>query len=305
MPSPIYNTTIDQLSRVFDKQLFFVCGVMKSGTTWFERLLDAHKQIICKGEAHFGGNFVRPISELINNYNIEVASKGGAIAHLKEYGGSTDVLSYDPQDTDFLCIAAIGMMFSKWLENENETIKCIGDKTPTNLHDMEGLARLFPSAKFLHIIRDGRDCAVSGWHFNLKTNVGNTIEKWGTFDKFCLDFAEHWSSLILAGQKKADAIGAGKYLEVRYENLIENPNNELSKTLEFLDIETNTDMIQKCIDDCSFSNLSGGRQQGEEDTLSFYRKGISGDWRNYFSDELNESFKTSSQNLLEALGYSD
>ena len=53
----------------------------------------------------------------------------------------------------------------------------------------------------------------------------------------------------------------------------------------------------------NFSNKSGGRRPGEEDTASHYRKGVPGDWRNYFQKEHIDFFKERYNSLLVKLGY--
>ena len=49
--------------------VFFVCGAPKSGTTWLQRLLDAHPQVACAGEGHFIERFTAPLSQLVSSYN--------------------------------------------------------------------------------------------------------------------------------------------------------------------------------------------------------------------------------------------
>ena len=43
----------DRLDAVLQKDLFFLVGVGKSGTTWLQKLLDGHPEISCNGEGHF------------------------------------------------------------------------------------------------------------------------------------------------------------------------------------------------------------------------------------------------------------
>ncbi|GJL81598.1 MAG: sulfotransferase [marine bacterium B5-7] len=303
MPDSVFHETLDRLNGVFDKQIFFVCGVMKSGTTWLERLVDAHPEAICKGEAHFGGQVVRPFVQWVKDYNLEISRKGGAIAHLKKHGGTTDVLAYDDRDVAFLSIATIGMMFGKWLNDDR--VKCIGDKTPGNLDDMPMLSSLFPEARFIHIIRDGRDVAVSLWHFNLKTDIGKTVQNWGTFENFAKDFAGGWADKIEEGRKQGLRLGQQRYLEVTYETLLEQPETELKNIFEFLSVDSQVEIVRQCVDACAFKKLSGGRGRGEEDSESFYRKGIAGDWKNHFTPQIAADFEEMSKGLLERLGYSD
>jgi len=296
-----FKNAIAQIEKVLDKQLFFVCGVMKSGTTWLERMLDSHPEVVCKGEAHFSGNLVRPMAQLIDEYNESVQTKGGAIAHLKVHGGATDVLSYDNEDVEYLSVSAIALMYGKWLKNDNA--KCIGDKTPGNLEDIPVLSKLFPEAKFIHIIRDGRDNAVSLWNFNINTNIGKTVERWGTFEDFSRAFASNWAGLVKEGRAVGQGLGSTRYVEVYYEDLLNQPFDELIKLLEFLGVDTSTQVVNKCLDDSTFEKLSGGRQSGVEDSQSFYRKGISGDWKNHFSEDLHSEFQSLSGEILQELGY--
>ena len=54
-----------------------------------------------------------------------------------------------------------------------------------------------------------------------------------------------------------------------------------------------------------FKVLSHGRNNGTVDNLSHYRKGISGDWKNYFNNDIKEKFKKDFPNLLIKLGYEE
>ena len=50
-------------------QVFFVCGAPKSGTTWLQRVLDAHPEVICSGEGHFIQRFTIPLATVVREYN--------------------------------------------------------------------------------------------------------------------------------------------------------------------------------------------------------------------------------------------
>jgi hypothetical protein len=62
-------------------------------------------------------------------------------------------------------------------------------------------------------------------------------------------------------------------------------------------------VLCRVLQDHSFSSLSGGRQPGEEDISSHYRKGVAGDWRNHFTDQHLEKFVEVAGDLVALSGY--
>ena len=76
--------------------------------------------------------------------------------------------------------------------------------------------------------------------------------------------------------------------KVRYEDLLQNTEEEVIRTLEWLG-EIPVKPVGEVVRNYKFKVLST-RNPGEEDRQSFYRKGISGDWKNYFNSEALEVF---------------
>ena len=93
------------------------------------------------------------------------------------------------------------------------------------------------------------------------------------------------------------------YAEVRYEDLLENTEEETGRLLEFLGVDAGKESVRRCIEAASFEKMSGGRKPGEEDPDSFYRKGIAGDWKNVFTGRDRQVFKEAAGDLLIKLGY--
>ena len=62
-------------------------------------------------------------------------------------------------------------------------------------------------------------------------------------------------------------------------------------------------ILSELLEENSFPRLSGGRNQGEEDKMNHFRKGISGDWKNYFDDEIENKFMDITCDLIDILGY--
>ncbi|MFV2061888.1 MAG: sulfotransferase [Chloroflexota bacterium] len=133
------------------------------------------------------------------------------------------------------------------------------EKTPTNIFIMPFLARAFPDAQFVHIIRDGRDAAAS--HMNkpwLRAEDAGSGERepggylHGPWPKFWVEpdrreefvstsdarrMAWAWRRYTETGLSQASVLGAERYHELRYEDLVREPIDEGERILRFLDIK--------------------------------------------------------------------
>ncbi|MFP6691035.1 MAG: sulfotransferase, partial [Alphaproteobacteria bacterium] len=60
---------------VYAKPLFFICGAIKSGTTWLQLMLDAHPDIACRGEGHLPNMLCRAWERRCKNTTTKSLSK--------------------------------------------------------------------------------------------------------------------------------------------------------------------------------------------------------------------------------------
>lgn len=92
---------------------------------------------------------------------------------------------------------------------------------------------------------------------------------------------------------------------VRFEDLTGERQFETFQALfQHCDIQIPAQVLEQLLAKNSFKQLSGGREQGQEDNNSHYRKGIHGDWQNYFNDEIHQRFTELTGDLVHLLGYS-
>ena len=103
-----------------------------------------------------------------------------------------------------------------------------GDKTPMYMQYLPLLERLFPTALFLHLVRDGRDAATS----YLQMPSGIVTESWG-HPASVRDFACQWATEVQAGRALGRRVGARRYFELRYEDLVASPEDVLSQICAF------------------------------------------------------------------------
>lgn len=91
-------------------------------------------------------------------------------------------------------------------------------------------------------------------------------------------------------------------LFIKYENLVANEYEAFKQIADYCQIEVEENYFHHVIFYNSFEARSG-RQKGEEDVQSHFRKGIVGDWRNYFTDKIKADFKQRYGDILIATGY--
>ena len=102
-----------------------------------------------------------------------------------------------------------------------------GDKTPMYMQNLRLLERLFPDALFVHLIRDGRNAALSF----LEMPRELVTETW-MHPRTPTDFACQWRTEVVAGRRLGGRVGP-RYMEVRYEDLVENVEAVLRRICEF------------------------------------------------------------------------
>jgi hypothetical protein len=148
--------------------------------------------------------------------------------------------------------------------------------------------------RYVVLYRDLRDVAVSHvfyvrqtpWHAEYPVYAGrSTQECLSVFaDRTLLPFAE-W---IRSWRRRADPEAA---LVVRYEDILADPHRLLARVARHFQLDAPPGLISGIVDRHAFHRLSGGRMRGEQDSRSFFRKGIAGDWRTHFSAELIDLYR--------------
>ena len=97
---------------------------------------------------------------------------------------------------------------------------------------------------------------------------------------------------------------------VKYEDLLSDPVHELSQILDFLGLQVHPNLVRLIVQRNRFERLAIGKKfwkawrvAGQEDPNSHFRKGIRGDWMNYFTPEHKQRFKEVAGSALIELGY--
>jgi sulfotransferase family protein len=205
---------------------FFVVGSARSGTTLLRLMLNAHPDVAVPPESRFvtelwnGAPDVEPRAFLdalaahprFTAWELPIASVEDII------GGQPSISYRDAIDATYVAYArARGK--SRW-----------GDKTPRYVEHIPFLARLFPDARFLHLVRDGRNVALSyaDVPFGPKT-----VAK----------AAELWAKRVSAGMTAGRSLEPGRYLELRYEDLVADIEARTKELTAFLDLPFDPGML--------------------------------------------------------------
>jgi predicted O-methyltransferase YrrM len=162
------------------------------------------------------------------------------------------------------------------------------DKTPIFVLHMPLLASLFPEAIFVHLVRDGRDVALS----RLETS-------WGTqrFDHEALQ----WRSHIEQGRRDGRALGPGRYMELHYEALLDDPERAAVQLCEFSCIPYDDRMLHYYEQSQSLVNAMEFPEE-HRNLLRPPTKGLR-DWRTDLRRTDAEVFDALAGPTLERFGY--
>jgi LPS sulfotransferase NodH len=165
------------------------------------------------------------------------------------------------------------------------------DSTPTNVPHMLRIAKDFPEARFVHIIRDARDVALSldkrGWARPLPWDKRRSLLAAGLY----------WEWIVRLGREHGRALGS-QYMEVHYEELVSEPRHALTRLGDFLQHDLDYDRIQ--------ANRVGSVKK----PLTSFREDLSegrftpvGRWKKKFPPKQLLTFEALVGDYLRELGY--
>jgi len=190
----------------------FVGGAGRSGTTLVRVILDSHSKITCGPELK-----VTPIiAELWKDFQTKY------IGFLKSFEVDS---------------AHVNLLFRNFVSGLLEPLRIksgktrVAEKSPNNIFYFEHLHRIFPDGNFIHVVRDCRDVVASLLKMDWKTPDGRPIP----YTQNAEAAAKYWLSAIDAGRRfQAQNIPNRRYLEIRYEDLVNTPEQTTKRLFDFL-----------------------------------------------------------------------
>jgi hypothetical protein len=195
-----------------------VLGVRRSGTTLLRVMLDRHSQLAVPDETYF-------VPQLADRHLRAIAADDflDDVRRVVEWDLPLDRVRARLRD-GMTVGEAIGTVYAVYAEERGKPRW--GDKTPMYMQNLRLLERLFPDARFVHLIRDGRDAALSF----LALPRGIVTETW-MHPRTPADFACQWRTEVAAARRLGRRVGT-RYVEVRYEELVANVEAALRRICE-------------------------------------------------------------------------
>ncbi len=279
----------------------FACGVPRSGTTLLQRMLDSHPEIAVANDSHF----VPRALELTDTSLMETAYLGLPIPLTTDL--ASQVYGYhrfrrmetSQNEFDDVCDASetyqqlVAGLYDLYARKRNKRLG--GEKTPDYVRRLGLLHALFPAAKLIHLVRDGRDVALSlmGWATSGKGP--GRIPLWN--ENRIAVCALWWSWMVTEARRQAAQIDPTAYLEVRYEELVSQPATTLGTICEFLEIDASEQMANY--------HLGKSRARGGLSAKSAWLAPQQGlrDWRRDMASEQVQLFETLASDALREFGY--
>lgn len=216
------------------KKFLLIIGFGRSGTTLLQSMLNAHPEIVCPPESHFIENYILPE---VKGRAIRFATFE-ELAHILAKDAPLQRLEIDAQEALQPFVKgeqpfSFRDLFIHYLQlyakEFGKTI--IGEKGTVITAYVRELYKAFPDAYVIHIIRDPRDVILS----RMKT-------PWGQKYSFIIHTRNYYDAYC-AAYENGPALYGDKYIEIRYEDLIRDPQTQLIILCQKIGLNFHHDML--------------------------------------------------------------
>jgi len=264
-------------------------GSGRSGTTLLRTIFDGHPDLAVANEPQFMGTVARQRKRLESDgFDTESfldtinGNSNYRRLELDRSAVAAAIVDAEPSDV----ADAVRAVFEVFAAGEGKRL--YGDKTPGYVVQIPELSSMFPEARFVHLIRDGRNVALS------------YIERpWGP--STVGEAALYWRSRVSRGRTAGAALGPDRYLEASYEHLVSDPEAEVRRICTFLGLGFAPAMLQ--YQQAAEKFIASSHQP--EAFTALVRPPTSGlrDWSNAMDGDDVALFEAIAGQLLDDLGY--
>src|SRR5918997_2065850 len=205
----------------------FIVGCARSGTTLLHRIVDAHPEIAITPEMHWISHYFKNQNRLVTPELVSELAGHKRFAQFEipreEFEGllgSGEPVSYP---------TFLNGVFDLYGKIKNKPL--VGNKTPAYVRSILDLHALWPEAKFVHIIRDGRDVCMSILNWKKAERIVGRTASWE--DGRAPITSPLWARKGGTGREAGARLGLSLYYEMHYEDLVDDPERECKRLCEF------------------------------------------------------------------------
>lgn len=211
---------------------FFVgCG--RSGTTLVRSMFDSHPDMAVVYESFFVSRLLRHRRRYERSGAFDhdrfTAELAGHFAFRKLGLSADEVAGYLTQRLPATTADALRMVYAQHAERQGK--HRYGDKTPLYVNVLPVLADALPEARFVHIVRDGRNVALAYLQ-----------APWGPMS--LVEACVYWKHNVERGRRAGQRLGPERYREVSYERLTDDPEAVLRNLCPFLELDFDPAMLR-------------------------------------------------------------
>lgn len=219
----------------------FVVGCPRSGTTLLQRMLDHHPQLAVAYDTHFIPSVIKELAPGANPIlTPEIVED---VRNFERF----DRLGLPEESVDRAVRKSrtysefVSALYSELARLHDKPLA--GEKSPGYAKFIPSLHALFPEAKIVHIIRDGRDVALSlrDWARNKNKGPARRPGLWQ--DETIAACALWWADRVEKGRHHGKKLGHSLYYELQYEELVARPEANLRGLAHFLDLPYAPEML--------------------------------------------------------------
>ncbi len=225
----------------------FVVGCPRSGTTLLQRMLDRHPELAVACDTHF----IPRVLELVAPEQLEAGARGEDVPLTDKlvFGalGYHRFARLGLETSDVLAAAESSSTYAQFVSELYVSLGRLhdkplaGEKTPNYVRWLPLLSGMFPHARFVHLIRDGRDVGLSSLEWATATKGPGKLDLWQREPVAVC--ALWWRWLVGEGRAAGRLLGESRYAEVSYESLVQNPDRELRTICAFLELRYAPEML--------------------------------------------------------------
>ena len=310
---PITPEEVAEAKTFFPREKFFIYGHARSGTTLLTRLIRLHPQVHCNYQAHF---FTR--APLLQALVADPEVRAWLARRSNRWNRGRDL-------SVVVLRAAADFILEREAQQVNKPI--VGDKSPNSLLNGQAvtlLHNIYPDARLVFIVRDGRDAVVSH-RFQQFIDVTQYLTKtdWRIRQEYIANSepflkgehslftekgirqaAEGWVKNVTETDQMGRQLFTRCYLLLRYEDMVKDPQNEIKRIWEFIGADISDPTLDGIIAAEMQQNPDADWQHEKaSEIVAPLQKGKQGSWRTMFTHRDRETFKQIAGEMLIKWGY--